>query len=226
MDKAHLSAWLHCLTSSPQLEHALDPTEKDLQSCLLDLPYSYGGAYMKSLSRPADEELLGSFASIASSLIFCCMQTTLRIYIRIVEAVEALANTGDMVGVEDQTNPTPMLKATRNVAERTELAFSPLSADELNFASQLIMGHSVTDVSGKWNRSTNTAPENVVLPETRLLTDFISSPCKHEVGLMKQTRHVRQASILFNKMDRVRQTLMRATAGQCGRDSAHCSLYH
>ena len=32
------------------------------------------------------------------------------------------------------------------------------------------------------------------------------------------------SSIIFNKMDPTRQTLMRATAGHCGRDSAHCSL--
>ena len=40
---------------------------------------------------------------------------------------------------------------------------------------------------------------------------------------MKQTRHGRQASSLFNKMDPVRQIRMRATVGQCGRDSTHCS---
>ena len=75
---------------------------------------------------------------------------------------------------------------------------------------------------GKWNRNIDLAPENIVLPKTRLLTDFVIASCKQEVNLMKQTRHVRQASSLFNKMDPVRQTLMRATAGQCGRDSTHC----
>ena len=76
--------------------------------------------------------------------------------------------------------------------------------DELNLASQLIKGHSVVEVPGKWNRAKDAAPENIILPETRLLTDFITSPCKHEISLMKQTRHVRQTSILFNKMDPVR----------------------
>jgi len=41
---------------------------------------------------------------------------------------------------------------------------------------------------------------------------------------MRQTRQARQASNLYLKMDPVRQSLLRATAGQCGRDSAHCSL--
>jgi len=79
-------------------------------------------------------------------------------------------------------------------------------------------------VPGKWNRNIDLAPENIVLPETRLLNNFITAPCKQEVSLMKQTRHVRHASSLFNKMDPVRHTRMRAIAGQCGRDSRHCSL--
>jgi hypothetical protein len=41
---------------------------------------------------------------------------------------------------------------------------------------------------------------------------------------MRQTRQARQAFNLINKMDPVRQTLMRATFGQCGRDFAHRSL--
>ncbi len=100
MDKAHLSTWLHCLTFSPNLEQALDPNEKDLLSYWLDLPYSYGGVDMKSLSRSADEELLGSFVTIASSLISFCRQTTLPIYISIAEAVEALVDT--VSTVEDE----------------------------------------------------------------------------------------------------------------------------
>jgi len=41
---------------------------------------------------------------------------------------------------------------------------------------------------------------------------------------MRQTRHVKQATDLLKSMDPIRQTLLRANAGQCGRDSAHCSL--
>jgi hypothetical protein len=39
---------------------------------------------------------------------------------------------------------------------------------------------------------------------------------------MRQARHVKQASNLLKSTDPIRQTLLRA--GQCGRDSAHCSL--
>jgi hypothetical protein len=54
--------------------------------------------------------------------------------------------------------------------------------------------------------------------------DFITAPCKQEVSLMKQTRHVKHASSFLKSMDPINQTLMRASADQCGRDSAHCSL--
>jgi len=112
------------------------------------------------------------------------------------------------------SNPAPMLTVIRNAAKRAEEALSPLSSDESNLATQLIKGYSVVEVPGKWNRNIDLALENVVLPKPRLLIDFVTVPCKQEVGLMKQTRHVRQASSLVKKMNLARQTLMRATAGQ------------
>ena len=72
MDGAHLSAWLHCLPASEVLEHALGPEGKSQLSDLLDLPPSYGGAGIQSLEDSADEKFLGSFAAIASALIFFC----------------------------------------------------------------------------------------------------------------------------------------------------------
>ncbi len=68
------------------------------------------------------------------------------------------------------------------------------------------------------------APDTIVLPELRTVTNFMTAPCKQEVSLMRKTRHARQVSNLFKEMDPVRQTLMRVTAGQCGRDTAQCSL--
>jgi len=227
MDSAHLSTWLHCLTSSSVLEQALDPIDKEILTEWLDLPYSYGGAELKSLSRSADEEFIGSFAAIASSLISFCRKTNLPIYIRIAEALEALADPcvteSDVSDGDSSSSSSSLLLDIRDTADRVEHALSPLSAEELNLATQLIKGHSVVETPGNWNRNLDQAPDCIVLPETRLLTDFITAPCKHEVSLMKQTRHVRQANSLYNKMDSVRKILLRATAGQCGRDSAHCS---
>ncbi len=70
MDGAHLSAWLHCLRASEDLEHVLGTEGKRQLSDLLDLPPSYGGAGLQSLEDSANEEFLGSFAAIAASLIF------------------------------------------------------------------------------------------------------------------------------------------------------------
>ena len=96
--------------------------------------------------------------------------------------------------------------------------------EELSLATQLIKGHSIVEVPGKWNITGYSAPTSILLPETMTLTDVITAPCTQEVSLMKQTRLARQASSLFKNMDHVRQTLLRANAGQCGRDSAHCFL--
>jgi hypothetical protein len=90
MDKAHLSAWMHCLAASDDLEQALDPEGRDHLSNLLDLPASYGGAGLHSLEACADEELLGSFAGIAASLITFCRTTKLPVYSNIAEALETL----------------------------------------------------------------------------------------------------------------------------------------
>ncbi len=69
------------------------------------------------------------------------MKTYLSVYIRIVEAVEALADTVETVKDEVQPISAPKLTAIRNAAERDEVALSPLSMDELNLASQLIKAY-------------------------------------------------------------------------------------
>jgi hypothetical protein len=90
MDGAHLSAWLHCLTASEDLELALGPVGRSQLSDILSLPPSYGGAGLQSLEDSADEEFLGSFAAIAAALISFCRKTEQRVYIRIAEALESL----------------------------------------------------------------------------------------------------------------------------------------
>ena len=67
MDEAHLSAWLHCLTASGDLENDLGMEKKVGLSDLLDLPASYGGAGLQSLALDANEECMGSFAEMHSS---------------------------------------------------------------------------------------------------------------------------------------------------------------
>ena len=67
-------------------------------------------------------------------------------------------------------------------------------------------------------------PEPIVIPEPRSLVDYASAPCKLEVSILKQIWHAKQAYTVFTTMDAVNQSLVRASAGQCGMDTAHCYL--
>ncbi len=108
MDMAHVSTWLHCLTASPDLEHALGPTEWDTLNEWLDLPPSYGGSCLTSLDHSADEELLGSFAGIAASLIAFCRKTELPVYIAMAEVLEALGDGAD--ALKEDNHPRRLIR--------------------------------------------------------------------------------------------------------------------
>jgi hypothetical protein len=83
MNRAHLSAWLHCLTASEVLEHDLGTEGRSQLSDLLDLPSSYRRAGIQSLEDFADEEFLGSYTAIAAALTSFCKKTEQQVYIRI-----------------------------------------------------------------------------------------------------------------------------------------------
>ncbi len=74
----------------------IGPAALDHLTSLLDLPPSYGGIGLQSLEHSAGEELSGSFAGIAASLVSFCRNTELPVYIAIVEALEAM---GDSKGL-------------------------------------------------------------------------------------------------------------------------------
>jgi hypothetical protein len=81
---------MHCLTSSEDLEHALEAHGRDKLAPQMDLP----AAGLQSQESSVDEEFLGSFASISASLIAFCKNTDLQVYTRIAETLEALDNMG------------------------------------------------------------------------------------------------------------------------------------
>jgi len=145
----------------------------------------------------------------------------------IAEALETMGDAAVILGEAvspSPENPCESLEAIRDVSVRATECTSLPTEQELTLATQLIKGHSIVEVPGKWSRCGDATPVPIVLPETRTLLDFITAPCKQKVSLMRQTRQARQASNLYLKMDPVRQSLLRANACQCGRDSAHCSL--
>jgi len=75
MDDTHVSTWLHCLSASTVLEHAIGPLARCQLASLIDLPPTFGGIGLQFLERSSDEELLGSFAGISASLISLCRST-------------------------------------------------------------------------------------------------------------------------------------------------------
>ncbi len=92
MDGTHLFAWLHCLTSSEDLEHALGAYGRDQLASQLDVPAASEGAGLHTLESSADEEFLGFFAAISAALIAFCRNADLQVYTRIARIVEALDN--------------------------------------------------------------------------------------------------------------------------------------
>jgi len=88
MNGTHLLAWLHCLTASEELKHAMGPEGRKQLSDLLDMLASYGGARLQSLEASADVEFRGSFAGIASAMISFYRKTEPLSYTRIAEVLE------------------------------------------------------------------------------------------------------------------------------------------
>jgi hypothetical protein len=218
MDEAHLSAWLHCLSASDDLEHALGAAGRSQLSDLLDLPPSYGGAGLQSLEDSADEEFVGSFAAIAASLIAFCRKTEVQVYISIAEALEEL-DSPDCEGL------CPTLRGVHAAMERTEHLREPLTAEEAAGATDLVKGTRIVEVPGRFDQDKpDPAPEPITLPEPRLVSDFVTATCRHECSILKQVRHAKKAHRVLSALNPVKQALLRATAGQCGMDTARCSM--
>jgi hypothetical protein len=59
----------------------------------------------------------------------------------------------------------------------------------------------------------DSVPEPVTLPELRLLSDYITAPCKHECGIIKQIRHAKQAHRVFSALNPIKQTLYERRLG-------------
>jgi len=107
--------------------------------------------------------------------------------------------------------------------ERTEWLREPLSEKESSIATELVKGSRVVEALGAYDRKRpDPASEPVTLPEPRLLSDYITPPCMHECGILKPIRHSKQAHKLLSTLSPTKHFLLRATAGQCGLDSAHC----
>ncbi len=107
---------------------------------------------------------------------------------------------------------------------RTTTLREPLSEEETATATELIRGARTVKVPRRFDsEKQDTEPEPITLPEPRLLSDFITAPCKHECSIIKQARHAKKAHRVLVALNPVKQALLRASAGQCGLDSASCT---
>ncbi len=91
VDDAHLSTWMACV-GGKSLDADLQPVERDHLAASLDLPPQFGGVCLQSLIRAADEELMGSWASITSDLITFFRSKNLPVYTKLVDALDSMAD--------------------------------------------------------------------------------------------------------------------------------------
>jgi hypothetical protein len=118
----------------------MDEPNLDILTDWLYLPPSYGMAGLNSLCRWADEELLGSFAAIAVSLISFCRKTELPVYIGIAEALEAMGDAANIL--EEVVSPSPeypceSIDANRALSARATECTSLSTEQELTWPLRL-----------------------------------------------------------------------------------------
>ena len=163
-----------------------------------------------------DEEYIGSFAGIAAALISFRMNTELPVYTRIAEALEG---TEDV----DVSEECATITGVKEIYGRLGWLRDPLTEDESKTATELVKGSRLVEVPGAYDpEKQDPIPEPLTLPEPRLIHDYTTAPCKHECGIYKKIKDGKQAHKLLSTLNLTKQTLLRATAGQCGLDSAHC----
>ena len=117
VDDAHTSSWLHCLSSSATLGEHLGLGGRLQLRDVLDLPHQMGGAGLPSLELCADEELLGSWATVTSSLSTFLRSVNIPVYSDLADMLAdlALPSTPPM---EPLPTVLPSVQAVREVHER------------------------------------------------------------------------------------------------------------
>jgi hypothetical protein len=88
--------------------------------------------------------------------------------------------------------------------------------EEINFTTSLILGERTNEIPGRYTPlKTPTRPDVIVLPDLRSPADYATASCKHECAILKQSRHVRQAHMVWREGSTVKRAYMFSKAGQC-----------
>jgi hypothetical protein len=115
---------------------------------------------------------------------------------------EDMFNGEDSDTMDGQSDAVDTIRAIRLASARA--VTKPPTDDELLLATQLVRGHAVVEIPGRWSREGDPAPEPIVIPEPRSLAGYASAPCKLEVSTLKQIRHAKQAYSVFSTLDSVK----------------------
>jgi hypothetical protein len=92
-------------------------------------------------------------------------------------------------------------------------------------ATDLIKGTGTVEVPGRFDpEKQDSVPEPITLLEPRLVSDFITAPCKHKCSIVKQVSHEKKAQSVLSSLNPVKKALLRTTLGQCGMDLALCTM--
>jgi hypothetical protein len=86
----------------------------------------------------------------------------------------------------------PTLEGMREAMNRTEALREPLSAEEMEVANDMVRGTRTVEVPCRFDpEKHDSVPEPITLPAPRLVSDYVTSPCRHECNIIKQVRHAK-----------------------------------
>ena len=145
---------------------------------------------MQSLIKAADEELLGSGASVTTTLISFLRSKGLPIYDKLANALDAMADEDE----DSSSHVIPAVSSLKTISAGAKCYLSDITQTELDFATSLALGERIVEIPGRFTSLEPAAkPDPVKLRELRTPADYATAACKHECAALEQTRHVRQA---------------------------------
>jgi hypothetical protein len=128
------------------LDVDLPPLDREHLVASLDLPPQFGGVGLQSRIRAADEELLGSWASITSDLISFRSKDS-PVYTRLADALDSMADTHD--NTHDETL-IPTIKSMLVVSTRAHAFLNTIPQTEIDFTTSLAMGERTVEIPGRY----------------------------------------------------------------------------
>ena len=131
--------------------------------------------------RSADEELLGSWASITADLIKFFRSKDQSIYTDLASALESMADEDEEPLGPTPAPPIPAIAALMTVSTRAHAFLSEIPREEMEFDTSLVMGERTVEIPDRYTPlELPLRPEQIVLPDLRTIREYATAPCKHE----------------------------------------------